>query len=94
MSFAPEEAKHGHLPPWELAKAAAYDTVLQDVEAHTGIPAAELVGERVRFPSCAPCMARSPSKVRGGSLATVNVCSRKSVRGRYRIAMPTAQWAP
>ena len=45
MSFAPEETKHGHLPPWELAKAAAYDTVLQDVEAHTGIPAAELVGE-------------------------------------------------
>lgn len=45
--YAPDSARRGTLPPWELAKAVAYQEVLRDIEAETGISAAELVGKRV-----------------------------------------------
>ena len=38
------DTKTGHLPPWALAMVAAYDQVISDVEAHTGMTTVELLG--------------------------------------------------
>ena len=42
--FAPDSTRPGELPPWEVAKAVAYKTVLADISQHLGTPASELVG--------------------------------------------------
>jgi len=46
-SFTPGDTLEGELPPWEVAKAFAFHTVLQKAAEVLGTPAAELVGERV-----------------------------------------------
>ena len=45
--FAPDGMKDGKLPPWEIARAMAYNNVLKDISAHLNRPAHELVGQRV-----------------------------------------------
>ena len=47
MSFNPDNAREGELPPWEVAKAYAFKIALDAIAEHTGTPAPELVGERV-----------------------------------------------
>ena len=39
--------KDGELPPFEIAKAVAYNKVLQDITSNLGCPAHELIGQRV-----------------------------------------------
>ena len=47
VSFAPDDTAEGCLPPWEMAKAFAFYTVLQKAaELLTSTPS-DLVGERV-----------------------------------------------
>ena len=46
-AFAEHSTKHGELPPWEIAKAIAYSTVLRDIGTQMGCPAHELIGQRV-----------------------------------------------
>ena len=45
--LAPERTQHGRLPPWEIAKAVAFATVLADIAEHFGQSASELIGDRV-----------------------------------------------
>ena len=45
--FCPAATKEGYLPPWEVAKAFAFHTVLQDVAEVQGVQPHELVGKRV-----------------------------------------------
>jgi hypothetical protein len=47
MSFAPGDTLTGELPPWEVAKAFAFHTVLKKAAEVLDTPAAELVGQRV-----------------------------------------------
>ncbi len=44
--FSPENTRDGYLPPWEVAKAAAYHVALADIAKHLDTPLAELLGER------------------------------------------------
>jgi hypothetical protein len=46
-SFSPDSCKHGQLPPWEMAKAMAFHTVLHDIGEHLNMPPHELIGQRV-----------------------------------------------
>ena len=46
-SLDPSGTQHGRLPPWEIAKALAYETVLQHMSTHLDTPASDLLGERV-----------------------------------------------
>ena len=45
--FCPAATKEGYLPPWEVVKAFAFHTVLQDVAEVQGVEAHDLVGKRV-----------------------------------------------
>ena len=45
--LVPDRMQHGRLPPWEVAKAIAYSTVITDISEHLGQAANELIGERV-----------------------------------------------
>lgn len=45
--LAPDNTQHGRLPPWEVAKAVAYSTVISDMAEHMGQSASELIGGRV-----------------------------------------------
>ena len=45
--FCPAATKEGYLPPWEVAKAFAFHTALQDVAEVQGVQPHELVGKRV-----------------------------------------------
>ena len=45
--LSPERTQHGRLPPWEVAKAVAFATVLADIAEHFGQSASELIGDRV-----------------------------------------------
>eukprot|EP00973_Karenia_brevis_P016887 2314632-Karenia_brevis.AAC.1 len=45
-SFDPESTAHGELPPWEVAKVFAFNTVLRTMAEHMETPAAELIGMR------------------------------------------------
>ena len=45
--FSPSSTVDGELPPWEIAKAFAFYTVLNAAAEQLDIPAADLVGERV-----------------------------------------------
>ena len=45
--LVPDRTQHGRLPPWEVAKAIAYSTVITDISEHLGQAANELIGERV-----------------------------------------------
>ena len=45
--FCPAATKEGYLPPWEVAKAFAFHTVLQDVAEVQGVQPHDLVGKRV-----------------------------------------------
>ena len=45
--LSPERTQHGRLPPWEIAKAVAFATVLADIAEHFGQSASELIGDRV-----------------------------------------------
>lgn len=47
MAFDPSGTQEGRLPPWEIAKAVAYRTVLNHIGKHTGMEPAELLGQRV-----------------------------------------------
>ena len=47
MSLAPDATPDGELPPWEVAKAYAFHTVLAKAAEVLDIPAADLVGEHV-----------------------------------------------
>jgi hypothetical protein len=47
VSFAPGGTLTGELPPWEIAKAFAFHTVLKKAAEVLDTPAAELVGRRV-----------------------------------------------
>ena len=44
MSFAPRSTQDGHMPPWEVAKAAALDQVITDMEKHLGKSCWEILG--------------------------------------------------
>ena len=44
MAFCPEHTRDGYLPPWEVAKAAALDSVISDMERHLGKSCWELLG--------------------------------------------------
>lgn len=46
-NFSPSDTKQGYLPPWQLAKAAAYQEVIKDVEEQVGMKPAEFLGMRV-----------------------------------------------
>ena len=46
-SFASDATVNGELPPWEIAKAFAFHTVMATVAEQLGTPASELVGCRV-----------------------------------------------
>ena len=46
-SFDASKTSVGQLSPWELAKAVALKTVLDDMSAHMEAPVVELVGKRV-----------------------------------------------
>ena len=60
MAFCPEHTRDGYLPPWEVAKAAALDSVISDMERHLGKRCWELLGwEKV------PCIA-SRLALKGG----------------------------
>ena len=43
----PERTQRGRLPPWEVAKACAYDTVLKHISSVLGEPAHQLLGKNV-----------------------------------------------
>ena len=45
--FCPAATKEGYVPPWEVAKAFAFHTVLQDVAEVNGVQPHDLVGKRV-----------------------------------------------
>ena len=45
--LAPDRTQHGRLPPWEVAKAVAFSTVISDMAEHLGQSANELIGGRV-----------------------------------------------
>ena len=45
--FCQAATKEGDLPPWEVAKAFAFHTVLQDVAEVQGVQLHDLVGKRV-----------------------------------------------
>ena len=45
--FCPAATKEGYLPPWEVAKAFAFHTVLQDVAEFQGMQPSDLIGKRV-----------------------------------------------
>ena len=44
-SLSPAHTKEGTLPPFEMAKAYAFEQVLQQVQKHLGMPAYQLLGE-------------------------------------------------
>ena len=44
VAFCPEHTRDGYLPPWEVAKAAALDSVISDMERHLGKSCWELLG--------------------------------------------------
>ena len=44
MSLAPDNTQDGHLPPWEVAKAAALDQVISHMEARHGKTCWEILG--------------------------------------------------
>ena len=44
MAFCPEHTRDGYLPPWEVAKAVALDSVISDMERHLGKSCWELLG--------------------------------------------------
>jgi hypothetical protein len=44
--FDPDGTQDGRLPPWEIAKAMAFKTVLDTMGNHCGSPAADLIGQR------------------------------------------------
>ena len=46
-SFDPTSTRDGYLPPWELAKALAFKTVLQHMADQWGMSPAEVAGKRV-----------------------------------------------
>ena len=46
-SFADQDTKVGHLPPWEMAKGFALKVALEAISERTGVPAADLLGQRV-----------------------------------------------
>ena len=46
-SFMPESTQTGWLPPWQMALAFAFHTVLEEASAQLGVPAHELVGQPV-----------------------------------------------
>ncbi len=46
-AFDPESTLQGELPPWEVAKAFAFHTVLKKASEVLDTAAAELVGQRV-----------------------------------------------
>ena len=43
----PERTQRGRLPPWEVAKACAYDTVIKHISSVLGEPAHHLLGKSV-----------------------------------------------
>ncbi len=45
MSFSPGSTQNGRLPPWEVAKAAAYNEVISDMEKHLGKSCWQLLGQ-------------------------------------------------
>ena len=45
--FCPAATKEGYLPPWEVAKAFAFHTAVQDVAEVQGVQPHDLVGKRV-----------------------------------------------
>lgn len=47
VSFAPDDTPEGFLPPWEIAKAFAFHTVLQKAAELLASTPSDLVGERV-----------------------------------------------
>ena len=46
-AFDSVDVQDGQLPPWEIAKAIAYHTVLHDISANLNCPCHELIGKRV-----------------------------------------------
>ena len=44
-SWSPEDTKEGTLPPFEVAKAFAFDVVLRQMESHLGKSCWQLLGE-------------------------------------------------
>ena len=46
-AFDSHDMQDGKLPPWEIAKAIAYHTVLHDISANWNCPCHELIGKRV-----------------------------------------------
>ncbi len=44
MSLSPDSTQRARLPPWEVAKAAAYNEVISDLEKHLGKSCWELLG--------------------------------------------------
>ena len=44
MAFSSEHTRDGYLSPWEVAKAAALDSVISDVERHLGKSCWQLIG--------------------------------------------------
>ena len=52
MDFDPEDTPQGKLPPWETAKAVAYEQVLNKMEKHLGKTCKQLTGKgKKRFHS-------------------------------------------
>ena len=45
LSFSPDSVQHGRLSPWEIAKAAAYNDVISDMEKHLGKSCWQLLGQ-------------------------------------------------
>ena len=45
MSLSPDGTRPGYLPAWEVAKAAAYDVVLDHLSDHLGMSVPDLLGE-------------------------------------------------
>ena len=49
-ALCPEHTRDGYLPPWEVAKAAAFDSVISDMERHLGKSCWGLLGrEKVPY---------------------------------------------
>jgi hypothetical protein len=79
ISFNPDNAREGELPPWEVAKAYAFKFALDAIAEHTGTPAPELVGERV------DAWIAKQVTVKGGGHPTARAMRSIFVRHGFRV---------
>ena len=92
MAFCPEHTRDGYLPPWEVAKAAALDSVISDMERHLGKSCWELLGRRM----CRTLLAGMPSKVVGSHRTELCASSKPNAGKRLvpRQAAGECRWPP